>query len=52
MSRAITIGAAFLFFTLIAVGLWDLFRNSNALVASLALILLTAGIFNTWGALK
>lgn len=51
MSKAITIGAALLFFALIATGLWDLFRNSNALVASVALIFVAAGFLNTWGAL-
>jgi hypothetical protein len=51
MSKAITVSAALLFFALIAIGLWDLFRNSNVLVASVALIFVTAGIFNTWGAL-
>jgi hypothetical protein len=52
MSKAITIGAVFLLVALIAIGLWDLFRNSNALGAFVALILVAAGIFNTWGALK
>ena len=52
MSKLIKIGAALLFFALIAIGLWDLFRNSNTLVASVALILVAAGIFNTWGALN
>jgi hypothetical protein len=52
MFKAKTIGVAFLFFAVIAVGLWDLFRNSNALAASLALVFVAAGIFNTWGALK
>ena len=51
MSKAIIISAALLFFALIAIGLWDLFRNSNALVASVALIFVAAGIFNTWDAL-
>ena len=50
--RAIAISAAFLFFALIGLGLWDLIRNANALAASVALILVAAGIFNTWGALK
>jgi hypothetical protein len=52
MFKAMTISAAFLLFALIAVGLWDLLRNSNVMAASLALVLVAAGIFNTWGALK
>jgi ABC-type Fe3+ transport system permease subunit len=51
MSKAITKGAALLFFALIATGIWDLFRNSNALAAFVALIFVAAGIFNAWGAL-
>jgi hypothetical protein len=52
MSKAITVGAALLFFISIAIGLWALFRKSNALVASIALIFVVGGVVNTWGALK
>ena len=51
MSKAIVVGASLLSFVLIVIGLWDLFRDSNALVASIALIFVVVGIFNTWTAL-
>jgi len=51
MSKAITVGAALLFFLLIAIGLWDLFRNLNALVASVAIIFVIGGVLNVWSAL-
>jgi hypothetical protein len=52
MSKAMTAGAALLFFILIAIGLWDLFRNLNSLVVPIALILLLASAFNIWSALN
>jgi hypothetical protein len=52
MSKAMTAGAALLFFVLIAIGLWDLFRNLNSLAVPIALILVLAGVFNIWGALN
>jgi len=52
MSKALGIGAGFLFFALIAIGLFDLFRGLNATVACVALIIIAVGIFNTWGAAK
>jgi uncharacterized membrane protein YqjE len=51
MSKAITVSAALLFFLLIAIGLWDLFRNLNALVASVAIIFVIGGVLNVWSAL-
>jgi uncharacterized membrane protein HdeD (DUF308 family) len=52
MSKIIAASAGFLFFVFIAIGLWDLFRGPNALVACIALIFVIAGIFNTWAALN
>ena len=50
--KALIVGLVFLFFLLIGIGLWDLFRGANALVASIALIFVISGIFNTWSALN
>ena len=52
MSKALTLGAVFLFLVLIAIGLWDLFRGLNASAALIALIFVVSGVFNTWGALN
>ena len=52
MSKALTIGAMFLFLVLIVIGLWDLFRGLNASAALIALIFVVTGVFNTWGALN
>jgi hypothetical protein len=52
MSKAATIGASLVFFFLMISGLWDLFSGANALVASIALIFVAVGIFNTCHALK
>ena len=51
MSKAITVSAALLFFLLIAIGLWDLFRSLNVLVASVAMIFVIGGVLNVWSAL-
>jgi hypothetical protein len=51
MFKATTVGAALVCFVLIAVEVWDLLRNSNALVASIVLIFVAGGILNTWSAL-
>ena len=51
MSKAVTVSAALLFFLLIAIGLWDLFRSLNALVASVAIIFVIGGVLNVWSAL-
>ncbi len=52
MSKALTVGAMFLFLALIVMGLWDLFRGLNASAALVALIIVVIGVFNTWGALN
>ena len=52
MSKAITVAAILVFLVSIAIGLWGLFRNLNALVASIALMFVVAGIFNSWAALQ
>lgn len=52
MSKALTIGAVFLFLVIIVIGLWDLFRGLNASAALIALIFVVSGVFNTWGALS
>ena len=52
MSKALTVGAVFLFLVLIAIGLCDLFRGLNASAASIALIFAVIGVFNTWGTLN
>ena len=52
MSKALTVGAMFLFLVLIVIGLWDLFRGLNASAALIALIFVVTGVFNTWGALN
>ena len=52
MSKALTVGAVFLFLVLIAIGLWDLFRGLNASAALIALIFVVIGVFNTWGTLN
>lgn len=48
MSKAITLTAALLFFSMITIGLWDLFRGANVVVALIASIFVLAGIFNIW----
>jgi uncharacterized membrane protein HdeD (DUF308 family) len=50
MSKVASVGAALLFFALIASGLWDLLHGASALTATIALIFVLAGVFNTWGA--
>ena len=52
MFKAIIQGAVILFFVLIGVGLWALFRNLNALAGSIALLFVIGGAFNAWSALK
>jgi hypothetical protein len=52
MSKAIVVGTSRLLLVLIIIGLSDLFRDSNALVAPIALIFSVVGIFNTRSALK
>jgi uncharacterized membrane protein HdeD (DUF308 family) len=50
MSKLASVGVALLFFALIGSGLWDLLRGAGALTATIALIFVLAGIFNTWRA--
>jgi uncharacterized membrane protein HdeD (DUF308 family) len=50
MSKIARVGAALLFFALIASGLWDLLHGAGALTATIALIFVVAGVFNTWRA--
>ena len=38
MSKALSVGAVFLFLVLVVIGLWDLFRGLNASAALIALI--------------
>ncbi len=52
MSKALSVGAVFLFLVLVVIGLCDLFRGLNASAALIALILVVSGVFNTWGALS
>ena len=52
MSKALAVGAMFLFLVLIVIGLWDLFRGLNASAALIALIFVVTGVFNRWGALN
>lgn len=52
MHKVIATGAGFLLFASIGIGLWDLFHGLHALAAFIALVLIAAGIFNIWGALK
>ena len=52
MSKALSVGAVFLFLVLVVIGLSDLFRGLNASAALIALIFVVSGVFNTWGALS
>lgn len=52
MSKAIAPSIGLLLFASIGIGLWDLFRGLDALTAIIALSLIFAGVFNTWGALN
>lgn len=52
MSKALSVGAVFLFLVLVVIGLSDLFRGLNASAALIALIFVVIGVFNTWGTLN
>jgi hypothetical protein len=51
MYRAIVVSGELLFFASITMGLYDLFRDATAQVASIALAFVLIGVFNTWAAL-
>jgi hypothetical protein len=52
MRKVVPAALGLLFFGVIGLGLWDLFRDASVVVWFIMLPLIFAGLFNTVGALK
>jgi hypothetical protein len=50
VSKTIIVFTGFVLFCSISLGLWDLFHDASLVVATVALMFVAVGAFNTWTA--